>query len=747
VTVERLKKIIIISLLVLFTIPEFLSAESIDNEPDWEKVPAAEIHQRLWESKSSAYSEKQLMQIMSQANPDIVTQTNYDVLYYNLFIRINDTTEIIYGKNSIVAQAAEDAVGEIQIDLYSNMSIDSIVALSGILTYTRLGNVVTVTLDNIYNTGEQFEFVFYYHGHPTEGGFQGFEFNSRGGYPLITTLSEPYFAKTWWPCKDRMDDKPDSMGITVEVDTALYCGSNGTLDSVISSGGNTDTYYYTVHYPITTYLVSLAINNYAVWYDEWVYNGGNDTMPLVHAVFPDQYSYSLTKYNVTPNVLTVLSNNFGQYPFATEKYGHSNFSWGGGMEHQTMTSMEGNGTFGFSEPVVIHECSHQWWGDMITCESWQDIWLNEGWASYAEAVYYLETQGWASYHSYMAGMDYTSGGTIYVQDTSGVWDIFTSRVYDKGAWVVHMLRGVLGESLFSTGVEAYYSSEFQHASATTEDFKNVFEAATGKELDWFFDEWIHGTYRPNYNWSFYSELSDTSGYDVYVSVKQTQTTAPQVFTMPIDLYCVGPNDTAVIWIDELEGVDKFNFSQNVTSISFDPSNWLMDYHTQVAWAMNIVTLKYELDTAFQYEDYADTIEAKGGSGDIFYQLHSGVLPTGFTVTYNTGVISGNTTDTGLFTFTVLAIDNINSYQDQQDYEMYVVYNPDPPLPGDYDDNKEVNVADLVGMVNYLFKSGSPAVKPNAADVNADCEIFVDDLIFMVNYLFKGGLAPVWGCVE
>jgi len=747
VSYRSVKGICLLLITILFTVPLMVTADSFVDETDWEKVPASEIHQRLWESKSSAYAEKKLMEKMAQADPDLVTQINYDVLFYDLFIRVNDTNEIIYGKNHIVAEAAESGVSEAQVDLYSSMAIDSIVASSGPLSYSRSGNLVTVTLDQTYNTGEQFEFDFYYHGHPTEGGFQGFEFSSRGGAPLITTLSEPYFAKTWWPCKDRMDDKPDSMGITIEVDTSLYCASNGTLDSTVNNGANTHTFYYFESYPIATYLVSLAINNYTVWYDEWIYNGGDDTLPLVHAVFPDRYSYSLTKYNVTPAVLQALSDHFGPYPFATEKYGHANFPWGGGMEHQTLTSMDGNGSFGFSEPVVVHEAGHQWWGDMITCESWQDIWLNEGWASYAEAAFYQETQGWASYHSYMAGMDYTAGGTIYVQDTSGVWDIFTSRVYDKGAWVVHMLRGVLGDSLFFEGINAYYNSEHQHGSATTEDQKNVFEAATGQELDWFFDEWIHGTYRPNYNYSFYSELSDTNGYDVYVSVKQTQTTAPQVFTMPIDFFFNGPNDTATLWVDERSDLIKLNFDQNVTGASLDPANWVMEYKSQSAWTMNIVTLKDELDTAYQYEDYADTLEVKGGSGNMLYQLNGGTLPSGYSVSFNKGTVHGNTADTGLFTFNVLAIDNTNGYQDDQEYNLYVVYNPDPPLPGDYDDNGEVNVADLVAMVDYIFKGGPEPVKMNSGDVNADCVIIVDDLVYMVDYIFKGGPDPVWGCVE
>ena len=144
-------------------------------------------------------------------------------------------------------------------------------------------------------------------------------------------------------------------------------------------------------------------------------------------------------------------------------------------------------------------------------------------------------------------MDYYGGGTIWVDDTTDVWRIFNGSLsYDKGAWVCHMLRGVLGEFKFFAGVDAYYNSEFKYGAANTEDFKNVFEAATGEELDWFFDEWIYGTYYPDYEYSYFQEPSDTGGYDVYLYIDQTQNTMPRVFHMPVDFFfnqSSGPDDT------------------------------------------------------------------------------------------------------------------------------------------------------------------------------------------------------------
>lgn len=735
----------VLSLLFLLASP-LTGADVNDDQIDWDNAPPSQIHQKLWEAKASAYMDKQFARSLAVTEGVENTQTNYDVQFYDIFIRVNDTTEIIYGIVKFVALAAEDGVSEVQIDFYDNMMVDSIVSPSGALSYSRANDVVTVTLDDTYNTGQQFEFDFYYHGHPSEGGFQAFAFDTRLGKKVISTLSEPYFARTWWPCKDRMDDKADSFDIAVEIDTVLYLGSNGTLDSIVYNGGNTNTFFYSVRYPMVTYLFSLAISEYTVWYDEWIYNDGQDTMPIVHAVYPDRYTYSLDKFSVTPGAITVFSDNYGEYPFVNEKYGHANFQWGGAMEHQTMSSMSGS-NFGFSTPVVVHELAHMWWGDMITCEQWGDIWLNEGWASYSEALYYLEMLGWDSYHNYINGMAYSGGGTIYIYDTTSVWNIFSSIVYDKGAWVVHMLRGVLGDPLFFVGVNAYYNSEYQHAAATTEGFKDVFEDATGVELDWFFNEWIYGTYRPNYRWSYWPEPSDTGGHDVFLRVEQIQTTDPQVFTMPVDFFFdfnSGPDDTITLWIDKDVTLHKLNFPGNLNTVKLDPSDWVLKYETNLPWQLYIITLDEEVSDGRQYLAYHDTIQARGGSGSNTWSIIGGALPTGYSIDGN-GIISGSTTDTGLFTFTVLVDDNFTSYFDQAEFTIYVSLTL--ILAGDVDLAGSVNIADVTYLVAYIFHSGAPPPVLNTADVNGSCEINVEDLTYLVAYIFQGGPPPVMGCVE
>ncbi len=718
-------------------------------ETDWDDVPASVIHQKLWEGKVSAALDKEFVRQLAARAPVENTQTNYDVLFYDVNIRVNDTTEIIYGIVKMVAAATIDGVAEVQVDFHDGMILDSIQASSGPLVFSRLDNVVTVSLDAVRNSGEQFEATFYYYGHPTEGGFQGFSFAYHNSTPVISSLSEPYFARSWWPCKDRMDDKPDSMDIAITVDTAFYAASNGILDSTVSYGANAHTFYWSVRYPIVTYLFSVAISKYTVWYDEWVYNAGQDTMPIIHAVYPSNYTYSLTKYDITPYALTVFSDKYGQYPFANEKYGHANFQWGGAMEHQTMSSMSGT-SFGFSERVVVHEMAHQWFGDMITCRSWGHIWLNEGWASYAEADYYLEKDGWTAYHNYMNGMAYFGIGTIYVEDsdTSDVGNIFHGGLsYDKGAWVVHMLRGVLGNEVFYDGVAAYYNSQFQYGSATTEDFRDVFEAATGQELDWFFEDWIYGEGFPNYRFRYLQEPSDSGGYDLYLLVEQIQTTEPQVFRMPVDFFfdfSAIPDDTVQLWPDRRRNVFRFNLPSNVNGIQCDPAGWVLKYQSHEPWQLHFVSVDEDLVGATQYFPYQAGLRAIGGSNDLTYSLASGSLPNGYSLD-SAGTISGTTPDTGQFTFTARVDDNFSNLFDLVPYTIRV--KPAQLIPGDIDLSfTEIDVADLIYLVDYMFTGGPAPPELNLADVDGSCTIDISDLVYLVDFMFTGGPPPVIGCV-
>jgi aminopeptidase N len=722
-----------------------MAVAASDDDIDWSKATPAQIHQKMWEGKSRAFADQQhAQQLLAQA-PLVNTQTNYDMKFYDIYIRVNDTTKILYGRIGFLAAATQDGVNAVQVNFFDNMFVDSIVGPTGLLAYSRASNMVTVTLDQTYNTGQPFNFKFYYHGHPTEGGFQAFAFGTRSGKQVISSLSEPYFSQTWWPCKDRNDDKADSFHIAIETDTTFYCGSNGSLDSIVPAAPNSHIFYYTEHHPMANYLFSVAISVYTVWHNYYKYNGNLDSMILTHATYPDRYTYALPRWGLTPSMIANLSLNYGPYPYLDEKYGHSNFEWGGGMEHQTMTSMTGT-NFGFSEPVVVHELSHQWWGDMVTNKTWPDIWLNEGFASYSEALYYLNLAGWDSYRSYMAGMEFSGGGTIYQYDTSNVGTLFGSIVYDKAAWVVHMLRRVLGETTFQAVLDAWSGGQYKYGSATTLDFQHLCETVSGKQLDWFFNEWIFGTYRPNYNWSWTSVANPSGGYDNYIMFKQIQTTSPQAFTMPIDIYTDygATNDTTTFFVDARKKLCKWHTTNQLLGLIFDPGYWLLKYQAIKPWNMTIVSQSTDLSLGTQYVAYSDTVVQLGAAGPTTASIITGALPTGLTIN-NNGVISGTPTDTGTFNFRVAMTDPTAATADSASLAIRIA--PVVLIPGDVNFSRTpvVDLADLSALVSYLV-AGTP-VPPvmKLADVNADCSVNLADLSRMVSYLTAAGPAPLLGC--
>ncbi|MFH2037284.1 MAG: M1 family metallopeptidase, partial [Candidatus Zixiibacteriota bacterium] len=705
--------------IVLFYITSLSETEDLSNSYD--SYSPAEIHKIMGEMKAGNLERQKAFTNYALTTKSLISQEEYDVRFYRVNLNVDDDNGIIYGQVLIEAEALIDNADSIEVDLFDNIVVDSVYDSNGQLNFLHSSDKLLVELDKEYLSGEIFSFSVAYHGHPTGTGLDGFSFDTNAwGNKVIASLSEPYSARSWWPCKDRTDDKADSMDIIVTVDTALYCASNGTLIDTVVNGDGTWTFFYQVRYPIVTYLFSVAISNYTVWTD-WYNYSPTDSMELVHHVYPARYVYSLSKYGMSPYILQVLSQNFGPYPFLNEKYGHANFEWGGGMEHQTITSMTG-GDFGFKEAVVVHEAAHQWWGDMITCGSWHHIWLNEGFASYAEALYYETKNGKLNYHAYMDSMKFINGGTIYIYDTTNVWNIFGSIVYDKGAWVLHMLRKVVGDENFFNIFDTYYNSEFKHGSAVTDDFKNICETVSGMDLNAFFEQWIYGTYYPRYYWESLTEYnSKTGGYNTYVSVRQGQPAPPYMYTMPIDLvfnYSSG-TDTVTVNNEAVDTIYIIGSAQPPTNVQLDPLNWILKEDYNSTWTYH--QIPFGLSVGHQYVHYLDSIVVKGGSGENRYSIISGSLPDGFELDSITGHIEGIPLDSGTYVFEIRT-DEVNKLFTEDIAEYTLTIAAGTGTPGDADNNDAVNLLDITFLIGFLYKDGNAPFVPILADPNNSCTI-------------------------
>lgn len=511
-----------------------------------------------------------------------------DAKYYKLDVRINTSPSPNYliGTVTMTAMSKQDNLTTIRLDLMNSMTVDSVV-MGGIhVAFVRHADYFDITLDHAYNINDMMTLKVYYQGVPGSSGFGSFEFNSHGsGIPWVWTLSEPYGAKDWWPCKDHPSDKADSVDINITVNAAYKAGSNGRLVSVINNGDGTKTYYWHEKYPIATYLVSITFSDFSEFTDWWHYTA-TDSMPILNYVLPEHLATARTEFAKVPQMLSIFSDKYGMYPFVDEKYGHCEFGWGGAMEHQTMTTI----VYPFSEFTTAHELAHQWFGDLITCRTWPDLWLNEGFATYSEAVYREAQYGTASYWLKMNNAMTSAknaSGSLYVQDTTSVGNLFAgSRVYNKGASVLHMLRHVLGDSVFIYAMKNYVATpSLRFNVASTADFKNVCEAASGKDLDYFFDEWVFGERYPNYQYWWRSKAASGGGFDVTVGIQQTTGTSnPLLFTMPIDLKlkAAGWDTTYIAFNNQQSQTFAVRVSHQPTSVLFDSAGWILKTAIQIS---------------------------------------------------------------------------------------------------------------------------------------------------------------------
>ena len=471
----------------------------------------------------------------------------FDATYYHLQITVDAQAQRIIGTTRAegVFMASRSAL---RLDLLSNMTVHTVRDGTGTaLAFTHANDILTIDLGKTVAPGERIRVDVAYDGDPQATGFGAFAFASRDGQPVAWTLSEPYGARAWWPGKDHPSDKVDSARVTVTVPLGLRVGSNGRLLS-ITEDATTTTYDWQVGYPIAPYLLSLAVGPYAAFEQTYIRPDslaaylGPLSLPVLH------YAYTSGGMAALPagwaevlDALAVFEWWFGPYPFPEEKYGHAQFGWGGGMEHQTMSSMGGSHV-----GLVTHELAHQWFGDAVTTRTWPHLWLNEGFASYAEILYWEAMAerypGWAESVRRVDQRSARSAvGTLVVQDTLTVSNLFAgNRVYAKGSAVLHMLRHVLGDVTFRATLQAYLTDPaLAYGTAITADLQRVAEAVSGRALDTFFRQWVtEGTGYPIYELQASSRPAPEGGYTVTLTLRQTQT-PPQsnveVFQMPVTL--------------------------------------------------------------------------------------------------------------------------------------------------------------------------------------------------------------------
>jgi len=559
--------LLLVTLLMSMLLPCAVAVAIPDDDP------VADRERILEHRRQEAASKAQLVKgLMAAEAAKTVNQTQYDVHHYGLDLNLDPNSETLVGTVSVTAEVTGPSLTTMDLNLASDMSVTATTAGGFPVTFSRNGAVLTVNLDRTYTTAETVVVTVSYNGDPQGSSFG---WSSHSGQDMIWTLSEPYGARDWWPCKDLNSDKADSVDIVVTVPDHLVVASNGLQVSDVDNGA-TRTVHWKSNYPIVTYLVSLAIHPYTVYSDWYTPQIGGDPMEVQFFIYADHVGVVETNYALTVPMIGVFAQAYGEYPFVEEKYGHAEFTWGGGMEHQTITSMGG-----WSEDLISHELAHQWWGDMVTCDDFGHIWLNEGFATWSEALWAEHTYGVLTYRQYMDFAAYYGAGTIFVEDPSDFGSIFNSSLsYNKASWVVHMLRGALGDTDFFNGL-ALYRANHGYGSATTEELQAALETVSGRDLTAFFQQWIYGEYFPIYG---YSWGAGPGAGEITVMINQEQTNAG-MFTMPIQLRVQTDSGTFDYTVENNQMSQEFVLTVpgTVEEVLLDPDHWILrQVRTQVS---------------------------------------------------------------------------------------------------------------------------------------------------------------------
>lgn len=520
--------------------------------------------------------------ILSARNTQSLNTGNYDAIFCRLEFQVDPAVYYINGKATTYFKPVNVPLKTMYFDFTSQLEIESVKYRGNDLNWEKTPlDELKVEFPVDLAPGILDSVQISYFGQPGSSGFGSFATALQCGedaIPSMWTLSEPYGSKHWWPCKHTLNDKYDSLQMVITTPSRYRAASNGLLISEVESGNN-KIYNWKHKYPIPAYLAAFAVSEYKV-YSDWVPLENNDSLEILNYIYPCNLDYAKSRTPYTVPVMQFFREFFGEYPYIREKYGHCNFGWGGGMEHSTMSFMGG-----FSDLLISHELAHQWFGDKITCGSWAEIWLNEGFATYLEGLTYdfgVNPTKWTSWKNTNLTRALNSPtGSVYVDDTTSVNRIFSGNLsYAKGAYLLHMLRWMMGDDNFFTAVYNYISDpELVYGYAKTPDLQYHLEQASGMNLDEFFKDWLYGKGFPNYEvvWS-------KNGNKVDIVINQNQShPSVEFFNMPVPIHLMGlGRDTLVVLNPEFSGqLFSLNVGFPVGIVAFDPDKWICGTSTVI----------------------------------------------------------------------------------------------------------------------------------------------------------------------
>ncbi|TDH29278.1 T9SS type A sorting domain-containing protein [Segetibacter sp. 3557_3] len=504
----------------------------------------------------------------------------YDLKYLKLDFTVQPPGRAISGSctyRALVKQSLDTFV----LELRDHLTVDSVFVNGTRRVFDRSPNHINTIVSPSIPAGATIEVTYFYRGNQQNGIHSGT--NMATGLTYLATVSESFQAREWFPAKQVLSDKIDSAEIWITTSDTNLVGSNGLLQSTVNLPGNMRQYRWATRYPMAYYLVSYAAANYLSYTNYAKPRAmAPDSVPILHYLGKTSGYFAGVKGQLdkTPPFLEKMSELFGLYPFSREKYGHSQAFIGGGMEHQTMTTLSS-----FDDHLVAHELAHQWFGDNVTCATWNDIWLNESFATYAQVLMqeYLQplfsttpAKQMSDVHQHIMS---APGGSVYIaqQDLYDERRIFDSRLsYNKGSAVLHTLRFELqSDTLFFTILKRY-QQRYKDSVATTVHFKKIAEEVSGRDLTTFFNQWIYGEGFPEYTVVY--NRKGTDSLVIRVSQTSSMPAVTPLFQGLVEFRIKSDaGDTLVkLNLTQLSQTFKIPYRKVPSGLEVDPFNWIVN---------------------------------------------------------------------------------------------------------------------------------------------------------------------------
>lgn len=541
-----------------------------------------EEYHRMIEAEMKSASKKMTLRVNQNT-------LNYNITYHKLEFTVDPAVYFISGVVTTTFTALSD-MSTVTFDLTNQLTVSSVKQGNTNLTFTQnTNNELVITLPTILTAGNSTSVKITYSGAPAPDQ-QAFTTSTHNGSPVLFTLSEPFGARDWWPCKQDLNDKVADIDVYITAPSQYISVSNGLEQSQVINGANKTTHFHHGH-PIPSYLICMAVTNYQVYNQQaGLGTAASPFYPVVNYIYAENNTASTrTQIDQTPLILNLYESLIGPYPFRDEKYGHAQFGWGGGMEHTTVSFM-----VGFGRSLIAHEMAHQWFGDKVTCGTWKDIWLNEGITEYMSGLVVENFDGTSNFISWkntkINNITSQSGGNLYLSDAQAqnVNTIFSSRIsYDKGSMVAHMLRHKLGDANFFQGLRNYLNDPaLAYGYATTPQLKAHLEAVSGMNLTEFFNDWVYMQGYPTYT----VNAQTLGGNQVRITLNQTSSHASvSFFEAPVPIRITGTGgQTYDVVLDNTSNGQQF-----VVTAPFAPKGILFDPNKHLISKNSTATLGTE----------------------------------------------------------------------------------------------------------------------------------------------------------